>query len=104
MTYNKLIDRMALVINTEYRVSSDALRHTFGRRVAAIVVPLILEEAARVVENSVTQECCRRPHRRVTRYSEHGEPLEVEEECCGSPNLTPQYPEKIAAALRAMKE
>lgn len=64
--------------------------------VIALLRPVIraqaLEEAARVAQESVVQECC------GNFDGDYGSLLE----CCGQPNVTPMYPEEIAAAIRAL--
>lgn len=56
------------------------------------VVAMALEEAARVAQESVVQECC------GNFDGDYGSLLE----CCGKPNVTPMYPDEIAAAIRAL--
>lgn len=58
------------------------------------VVAMVLEEAAKVAEESVVQECC------GNFDGDYGSLLE----CCGKPNVTPMYPEEIAAAIRSLKD
>lgn len=74
------------------------VKYYYDRADAAIALmrPVIraetLEEAARVAEESVVQECC------GNFDGDYGSLLE----CCGKPNVTPMYPDEIAAAIRAL--
>ena len=61
------------------------------------------ERCAKVAEESMTVECCNNPKTRCLAIDETtGECLRWEQECCGSPSVTPHYPDQIAAAIRAL--
>lgn len=69
----------------------DPARVIFKDEVTAIIA-IVLEEAARVAEASVKQECC------MSYVGGYASPPE----CCGNPDVTPMYPNEIAAAIRAI--
>ena len=56
-------------------------------------IAVVLEEAARVAENGVKQECCGNQIMDGSAFPE----------CCGNANVIPLYPNEIAAAIRALK-
>jgi hypothetical protein len=59
---------------------------------AKVAIALALEEAAKVAEGCVKQECCGNLVADGSTFPE----------CCGSPNVIPMYPNEIATAIRAM--
>jgi hypothetical protein len=70
------------------------------------VVPMILEEAAKVAEEPEL-ECCNKPlMREIMGYDERGEPSgQIGEEvdgCCGNPDQRPKTIKEITAAIRAL--